>query len=97
MTNVETQISQEELGMEPKLVCFVPQILERKGWTASVLAGHFGVNGASPNNGYRMARGETGYLDETLRLAAKILGVSSISEIEDIVWVDEEASDGAGA
>lgn len=66
------------------LKSFVPELIQRKGWDAKTFAAHCMLSGLGQDTAYRMARGDTDFTVDTLRKVAKILDVSSISQIMDL-------------
>jgi hypothetical protein len=83
MNEFVTPIVQEAVMGEIKI--FVPDVLTRKKMgTRDFVVGCM-VEGLSHDTAYRLAQGKPGnYTLDTIRVAAKVLGVASISEVADL-------------
>lgn len=68
-----------------KLKSFVPELLAKKGWDIKTFVAYCLLAGLSQDTAYRLSRGETNFNADTIRAVAKVFGVSSISEVIDIV------------
>ena len=66
------------------LVNFVSELLDKKQMSKPDFVLEMLKQGISQDTSYRLIRGETNFTTETLRTAAKVLGVESINEVIDI-------------
>ena len=66
------------------LVNFVSELLDKKQMSKPDFVLAMLNQGISQDTSYRLIRGETNFTTETLRTAAKVLGVESINEVIDI-------------
>jgi hypothetical protein len=63
---------------------FVPELIQKKGWDTKAFVAHCMLAGMGSDTAYRLARGDTNFKVDTLRQAAAILGVSTISDMIEI-------------
>ena len=83
---METQaiyLTNQEVKIMGQLKSRVPDLIASKGWDTKTFTAHCMLAGISSDTAYRLARGDTNFRPETLRVAAGVLGVNSISDIVD--------------
>jgi len=61
----------------------IPDLLRSKGWSKQYFTGQCMVAGLSYDTARRLAKGDTQFTVDTLATVARVLGVSSISELVD--------------
>lgn len=66
------------------LVNKAPALLSRKGWDSKTFVAHCMLIGIGSDTAYRLVRGDTNFTTQTLAVFAKVLDVTSISDIIDI-------------
>lgn len=71
-------------GLEGLLESHVPELLQKKGWTAKEFAARFMLAGGSQDVAYRMARGESNFYMASIALAALVLGEETTTAIIDL-------------
>jgi hypothetical protein len=79
----------EEVGVLQEAVMgelksHVPELLEKRGWNTKTFVAHCMLAGLGQETAYRLARGDVNVNIETVKVAAKVLGVESISEVIDL-------------
>jgi hypothetical protein len=80
--------SEQEIGMG-KLISFVPDLLDQKGWDKKTFAAYCMLRKMSQDTARRLAEGETNFNTETLRIAAEVLEVKSIADLIDLSFEEQ--------
>ena len=63
----------------------IPKLIEQKGWSRKEFVARCGLAGMSMSTAYRLARGSLAVEFRSLMSAAKVLEVSTLELLEDVV------------
>jgi hypothetical protein len=80
---METSFFYQEVVRVAKLRSHIPDLIAAKGWSPNVFIGLCIQNGISMDTAKKMVNGKTNLSNDTLSVAASVLGVSSIAQLID--------------
>ncbi len=88
MSDLIPQTNQSEYSLEAavgKLKNHVPELLVQKGLDTKTFVAKCMLAGLSADTAYRFTRGNTNFNAKAMRIVADVLGLTSLSQVIDIV------------